>query len=189
MKSYNLWLVEEKEADFALKVLAELYGKDMLTKIKKLGTLETDIEQFPNVTYPDAGKAEAEKKEEGEKELTEEDAEKNLINTVTKVMRELGFPANLAGYKYLREGIIMGVKDVTILDSMTKAFYPAVAKKNGTTPSRVERAMRHAIEVAWQRGNRETLKEIFGYTISEDKVRPTTSEFVSLVVDKIRLSI
>ena len=113
--------------------------------------------------------------------------ERNLESDVTNIIHELGVPAHIKGYQYLRDGIIMTVKDMEMMNSITKILYPTIAKKHQTTPSRVERAIRHAIEVAWSRGKMDTLDELFGYTVSNGKVKPTNSEFIALISDKIRL--
>ena len=106
---------------------------------------------------------------------------------VTNTIRTLGIPAHIKGYQYLREAIIMSVNNMDMLNSITKVLYPGIAKKFQTTPSRVERAIRHAIEVAWSRGKMDTLDDLFGYTISNGKGKPTNSEFIALITDKIRL--
>ena len=106
---------------------------------------------------------------------------------VTDMIHEIGVPAHIKGYQYLREAIMMSVEDVEMLGSITKVLYPTIAKKYQTTPSRVERAIRHAIEVAWSRGRMETLDALFGYTINTGKGKPTNSEFIALIADKIRL--
>ena len=111
----------------------------------------------------------------------------NLENDVTDIIHEIGVPAHIKGYQYLREAIIMSVNDVEMLNSITKILYPTIAKKYQTTSSRVERAIRHAIEVAWSRGKMDTIDQLFGYTISNGKGKPTNSEFVALITDKIRL--
>jgi sporulation transcription factor Spo0A len=111
----------------------------------------------------------------------------DLEKDVTNMIHEIGVPAHIKGYQYLREAIMMVVNDQEMLSSITKILYPTIAKKFQTTPSRVERAIRHAIEVAWSRGNMETLDSFFGYTISIGKGKPTNSEFIALIADKIRL--
>ncbi|MBO5292596.1 MAG: sporulation transcription factor Spo0A [Lachnospiraceae bacterium] len=113
--------------------------------------------------------------------------EKDLERDVTDMIHEIGVPAHIKGYQYLREAIMMSVEDVEMLNSITKILYPSIAKKFQTTPSRVERAIRHAIEVAWSRGRMETLDALFGYTINTGKGKPTNSEFIALIADKIRL--
>jgi two-component system response regulator (stage 0 sporulation protein A) len=106
---------------------------------------------------------------------------------VTKVIRELGIPAHIKGYQYIREGIMMSVQDSNMLNFITKLLYPSIAKKYKTTSSSVERAIRHAIEVAFSRGQVEILEEMFGYTVNAGKGKPTNSEFIALIADKMRL--
>lgn len=113
--------------------------------------------------------------------------ERNLETDVTSIIHEIGVPAHIKGYQYLRDAIIMSVGDMDMLNSITKILYPTIAKKHQTTPSRVERAIRHAIEVAWSRGKMDTIDELFGYTVSTGKGKPTNSEFIALIADKIRL--
>ena len=113
--------------------------------------------------------------------------EESLENEVTEIIHEIGVPAHIKGYQYLREAIIMSVNDMEMLNSITKILYPSIAKKFDTTPSRVERAIRHAIEVAWRRGKMDTIDEMFGYTINNGKGKPTNSEFIALITDRIRL--
>ncbi len=113
--------------------------------------------------------------------------EHDLEKDVTDTIHEIGVPAHIKGYQYLREAIMMAVEDIDMLNSITKILYPTIAKKFATTPSRVERAIRHAIEVAWSRGRMETLDALFGYTINTGKGKPTNSEFIALIADKIRL--
>jgi len=111
----------------------------------------------------------------------------DLEKDVTDIIHEIGVPAHIKGYQYLREAIIMSVNDIDMLNSITKILYPTIAKQYQTTPSRVERAIRHAIEVAWSRGKMDTIDELFGYTIHNGKGKPTNSEFIALIADKIRL--
>ena len=111
----------------------------------------------------------------------------NLENDVTRLLHEIGIPAHIKGYQYLRDAIEISVEEEEILISVTKVLYPSIAKRHNTTSSRVERAIRHAIEVAWTRGRLDTIHELFGYTISNGKGKPTNSEFIALVSDKIRL--
>lgn len=110
-----------------------------------------------------------------------------LENDVTKMIREIGIPAHIKGYQYIREGIMMSVKDPEILNYITKFLYPTIAKKYHTTTSSVERAIRHAIEVAWNRGKMEAMEDLFGYSVSSGKGKPTNSEFIALIADKFRL--
>ena len=113
--------------------------------------------------------------------------EKRLDTMVTEIIHEIGVPAHIKGYQYIREAIMLTVKDMDLINAVTKALYPMVARCYHTTPSRVERAIRHAIEVAWDRGDIEVLQKYFGYTVSNIKGKPTNSEFVALIADKIRL--
>jgi two-component system response regulator (stage 0 sporulation protein A) len=112
---------------------------------------------------------------------------KNLEVEVTNIMHEIGVPAHIKGYQYLRDAIMMVVKDLDIINSITKQLYPSIAKEYNTTPSRVERAIRHAIEVAWSRGQIEAIDALFGYTVSLGKGKPTNSEFIAMIADKLRL--
>lgn len=113
---------------------------------------------------------------------------RNLELDVTNIIHEIGVPAHIKGYQYLRDAIILSVDDMEMLNSITKILYPTIAKMHQTTPSRVERAIRHAIEVAWSRGKMDTIDELFGYTVSNGKGKPTNSEFIALIADKIRLA-
>ena len=112
---------------------------------------------------------------------------KNLDASITSIIHEIGVPAHIKGYMYLREAISMVYNDIELLGSITKVLYPDIAKKFNTTASRVERAIRHAIEVAWSRGNIESISSLFGYTVSMTKAKPTNSEFIAMVADKLRL--
>ena len=115
-------------------------------------------------------------------------AARDLEQDVTDMIHEIGVPAHIKGYQYLREAIMMSVDDPGMISSITKILYPTIAKRFQTTPSRVERAIRHAIEVAWSRGRMETLDALFGYTIDTGTGKPTNSEFIALIADRIRLS-
>lgn len=112
----------------------------------------------------------------------------NLDGEITDMLHEIGVPAHIKGYMYLREAIMMVYNNIEILGSITKILYPEVAKRFGTTASRVERAIRHAIEIAWVRGNVEAISEIFSYTISYNKSKPTNSEFIAMIADRLRLN-
>jgi len=116
-------------------------------------------------------------------------SDRKIESMVTEVIHEIGVPAHIKGYQYIREAIIFTVKDMELINAVTKALYPMVAKKFGTTSSRVERAIRHAIEVAWDRGDIEVLQKYFGYTVSNIKGKPTNSEFIALISDRLRLQI
>ena len=111
----------------------------------------------------------------------------DLEAVVTDIIHEIGVPAHIKGYQYLREAIILTINDMDVINAVTKVLYPEVAKRFGTTPSRVERAIRHAIEVAWDRGDVETLQKFFGYTVSGIKGKPTNSEFIAMIADHLSL--
>ncbi len=115
--------------------------------------------------------------------------EDNLEALVTNIIHEVGVPAHIKGYQYLRDGIIMVIENIDVLNQITKQLYPDLAKKHKTTPSRVERAIRHAIEVAWNRGQIDVVESIFGYTVNSNKGKPTNSEFIAMIADKLRLEL
>ncbi len=138
-----------------------------------------EILRAKNSKYKDVQRVR--KDEEGRIKETE------LELTVTETIHEIGVPAHIKGYQYLRSSIIMAVTDMDILNSITKQLYPSIAKQYDTTSSRVERAIRHAIEVAWGRGKTDTIDELFGYSLSQGRQKPTNSEFIALIADKIRL--
>ena len=113
----------------------------------------------------------------------------SIESMVTNIIHEIGVPAHIKGYQYLREAIIIAVNDMDVINAITKVLYPQVAKTFGTTPSRVERAIRHAIEVAWDRGDLDTLQSFFGYTVSNTRGKPTNSEFIALIADRLQLQL
>lgn len=126
--------------------------------------------------------------DEIEKKESKSELSRNELQTVaTSIIHEIGVPAHIKGYQYLREAIILSVLDMEMLNSVTKCLYPEIAKRFNTSASRVERAIRHAIEVAWGRGKMDTIDELFGYTINNGKGKPTNSEFIALITDRIRL--
>ncbi|MCD8118147.1 MAG: sporulation transcription factor Spo0A [Lachnospiraceae bacterium] len=116
-----------------------------------------------------------------------EHVRRSMERDITNIIHEVGVPAHIKGYQYLREAILMSVEDTEMLSSITKILYPTIAKKYQTTASRVERAIRHAIEVAWNRGNMDTIEEIFGYTVDAVRGKPTNSEFIAMIADRIRM--
>ncbi len=120
-------------------------------------------------------------------ETSAEDRTPDIETQVTKIIHQIGVPAHIKGYQYLRTAILLTVKDSDIINSVTKILYPSVAKKYQTTTSRVERAIRHAIEVAWDRGDVDTLNSYFGYTIQNNRGKPTNSEFIAMIADNLRL--
>lgn len=169
MEQLNVITKEDNERMF--KILADLLSKDKEFQIM--------------ITVPS-------KETDRQKELYEQPKalvkkEHDLEKDVTDMIHEIGVPAHIKGYQYLREAIMMSVENIDMLNSITKVLYPTIAKRFQTTPSRVERAIRHAIEVAWSRGKMETLDALFGYTINTGKGKPTNSEFIALIADKIRL--
>ena len=119
----------------------------------------------------------------------DKNGENNIEALVTNLIHEVGVPAHIKGYQYLREAIMMVVDDIEIINQITKTLYPQIAERYNTTPSRVERAIRHAIEVAWGRGDQKAVENIFGYTISAAKGKPTNSEFIAMIADKLRLEL
>lgn len=146
-------------------------------------TLKSRIRQAKGVLHlpvPDLGKDPSLFRQPGMREHS-------LETDVTSIIHELGVPAHIKGYQYLRDAIMMSVDNTEMLNSITKQLYPSIAKRHKTTPSRVERAIRHAIEVAWSRGKMDTINAMFGYTVNGGKGKPTNSEFVALIADKIRL--
>lgn len=122
-------------------------------------------------------------------EINNKKGNENLEALVTNVIHEVGVPAHIKGYQYLREAIMMVVNDIDVINQITKSLYPQIAQRFSTTPSRVERAIRHAIEVAWGRGEPTVMENIFGYTISAAKGKPTNSEFIAMIADKLRLEL
>ena len=125
---------------------------------------------------------------ENEKEIEDfETSRPDIESQVTKIIHQIGVPAHIKGYQYLRSAILMTIDDNDIINSVTKILYPTVAKKYKTTTSRVERAIRHAIEVAWDRGDVDTLNSYFGYTIQNSRGKPTNSEFIAMIADNLRL--
>ena len=117
------------------------------------------------------------------------EGESSLEMRVTEIIHQIGVPAHIKGYQYLRDSILMAIEDEEIINAVTKRLYPTVAKKHGTTSSRVERAIRHAIEVAWDRGDVDVLNSYFGYTIHNGRGKPTNSEFIAMISDKFRLQL
>ena len=124
----------------------------------------------------------------GSRQMDEDRAgSRNLESMITAIIHDVGVPAHIKGYQYLREAILIAVADMDVINAVTKVLYPEVAKRFNTTASRVERAIRHAIEVAWDRGDLETLQKYFGYTVSNVKGKPTNSEFIAMIADRLQL--
>jgi len=162
--------------------------REKLGQLKQLGWTMDDLIEFVKEMEAATEGKDFLKVHEMEKEQSEKEEEgKSLEKIVSDIIHKLGVPASIRGYQYMRESIIMCVKDPEAVTSITKLLYPEVAKKFSTTPSRVERAIRHGIEVAWTRGDLNYCEEIFGYTIAVNKGKPTNSEFIALIADTIRL--
>ena len=160
-------------------------AKDNENVYKILGDLMNGDKEFQiMITVPSGN---SHKEELVQAELKNRKLTYDLERDVTEMIHEIGVPAHIKGYQYLRDAIMLSVEDVEMLNSITKVLYPTIADKFQTTSSRVERAIRHAIEVAWSRGRMETLDALFGYTINTGKGKPTNSEFIALIADKIRL--
>lgn len=183
----QLNVTTKRDDERMYKILTDLMNtdKEFQIMITVPGSTSFSRQQMAADTESDMVMTSGEwKKENGMENAVTHDLEKD----VTDMIHEIGVPAHIKGYQYLREAIMMSVNDIEMLSSITKVLYPTIAEKYDTTPSRVERAIRHAIEVAWSRGRMETLNALFGYTISTGKGKPTNSEFIALIADKIRLS-
>lgn len=164
--------------------------REQLIQLKKLGwTMDSLIELAEALEVTTKTENVGKICESGKKNSQEKTREKSLELIVSDVIRKLGVPAHIKGYCYIREAIIMCIEDSHAIESITKILYPDIAKKFSTTPSRVERAIRHAIEVAWTRGDLEYNEKMFGYTVSAAKGKPTNSEFIAMLADAIRLGI
>ena len=159
--------------------------KDNEKLYKILGQLISCDKEFQIMITVPSGKDKTQEKTKVD-EIKKEET-RDLEQDVTDMIHEIGVPAHIKGYQYLREAIMMSVEDTTMLSSITKILYPTIAKRFGTTPSRVERAIRHAIEVAWDRGDLETLQKYFGYTVNSAKGKPTNSEFIAMIADRLQL--
>ncbi|HIU77189.1 MAG TPA: sporulation transcription factor Spo0A [Candidatus Pelethocola excrementipullorum] len=197
-KMDGLTLMEKIAKDQAIKkqpafIVVSAVGQDRITEDAfNLGANYYILKPFDNDVVINRIKAVAGKNTRRGEVRTNQDysmqaQERNLELDVTNIIHEIGVPAHIKGYQYLRDAIILSVEDVEMLNSITKILYPTIAKKHQTTPSRVERAIRHAIEVAWSRGKMDTIDALFGYTVSNGKGKPTNSEFIALIADKIRL--
>ena len=165
-------------------------GKDTESVYQLIGSLMQNNREFQVVITVPSIRGEEENTLDLQKinaVAAPEEKNYDLEQDVTDMIHEIGVPAHIKGYQYLRDAIILSVNDMEMLNSITKILYPTIAKKYRTTASRVERAIRHAIEVAWNRGRMETLDDMFGYTINTGKGKPTNSEFIALIADKIRL--
>ncbi len=184
---------QDKITQRALALGAEYY----IVKPFDMDVLVNRIRQLKNNTYlsaPQTSISSSISSHKNEYFTTTEKRPVHINNTsrsleveVTNIMHEIGVPAHIKGYQYLRDAIMMVVKDLDVINSITKLLYPSIAKEYNTTPSRVERAIRHAIEVAWSRGQVEAIDALFGYTVNIGKGKPTNSEFIAMIADKLRL--
>lgn len=153
-------LVDQKDTDMLLLCIK---GNDMPLSVSKEGTQAEPASKEPKCQ------------------------DKELKVYITSIIQDIGIPAHIKGYKYIRDGIFMSVQNMDLLNCVTKELYPTIAKLHGTSAGCVERATRHAIEVAWHRGNLKTIHNLFGYTVKSNSGKPTNSEFIALIADKIRL--
>ena len=167
-------------------------GKDTESVYQLIGSLMQNNREFQVVITVPSIRGEEENTLDLQKinaVAAPEEKNYDLEQDVTDMIHEIGVPAHIKGYQYLREAIMMSVEDSEMMGSITKILYPTIAKKYRTTASRVERAIRHAIEVAWNRGRMETLDDMFGYTINTGKGKPTNSEFIALIADRLQLQL
>ena len=162
--------------DYVASAAAGLGVRYLMLKPCDLSALVERMEEVRSVSLP-------------QKAAARNSANGGIEAMVTNIIHEIGVPAHIKGYQYLREAIIIATQDMDVINAITKVLYPQVAKTFQTTPSRVERAIRHAIEVAWDRGDLDTLQRFFGYTVSNTKGRPTNSEFIALIADKLQLQL
>lgn len=170
------------DSEFAIRQAIQEGASYCLVKPFDYSMLGDRIKELMGYEIPDSVPVET---KAFEKQPTSGTPDLDIV--VTEMIHRLGVPAHIKGYHYLRTAIILSIKDPQMLESVTKIMYPTVAKEFSTTPSRVERAIRHAIEIAWDRGDVETLNSFFGYTVNTGKGKPTNSEFIALVTDRIKL--
>ena len=170
-----LWEEMEKTGEFSVEIARD--GNEILKRVK---------ERMPDLLVMDVMLPGMDKMR-GLFLKAPQESLPSLKTMVTSVIHEIGVPAHIKGYQYLREAIMITVRDMDVINAVTKVLYPEVAKRFATTPSRVERAIRHAIEVAWDRGDLETLQKYFGYTVSVSKGKPTNSEFIAMIADRLTL--
>ena len=194
MNRLNVTIVDDPEN--MVRLLSEIVNTE--EEVELIGTSKNEIEacemiktRQPDLVLMIKSKTYTKREEEIKQKRTKENIEPNhpyrLEEVVTEMIHEIGVPAHIKGYQYLRESIILSVLKMDMLNSVTKKLYPTIAQKYHTTASRVERAIRHAIEVAWSRGKMDTIDQLFGYTINTGKGKPTNSEFIALIADRVRL--
>ena len=184
-------LSDEVGMEKPLIVIMSAIGQEKVTqKAISLGATYYVVKPFDMITLIDRVRDILKEKDEVKEEYMVAYGNKNLPLEVrvTQMIHDVGVPAHIKGYQYIREAIMLAVNDEDIINSITKTLYPTLSEKFNTTPSRVERAIRHAIEVAWNRGQIEMHEKIFGYTVNSNKGKPTNSEFIAMIADRIRLS-
>ena len=184
-------LTDEVGVNKPLVVMMSAIGQEKVTqKAISLGATYYVVKPFDMITLIDRVRELIKEKDEVKNEYMVAYGNKNLPLEVrvTQMIHDVGVPAHIKGYQYIREAIILAVNDEEIINSITKTLYPTLSEKFNTTSSRVERAIRHAIEVAWNRGQIEMHEKIFGYTVNSNKGKPTNSEFIAMIADRIRLS-
>ena len=185
---------------FPKVIILSAVGQDKITQraialgadyyIVKPFDLEVFVQRIRELTmtdYMDAGPLPSVSSASAGAGVSDTDRERSLEADITNIIHEIGVPAHIKGYQYLREAITMVVNNIELLSGITKELYPGIARKFNTTPSRVERAIRHAIEVAWSRGRVDTINKLFGYTVHDEKGKPTNGEFIAMVADKLRM--
>lgn len=184
-------LSDEVGVEKPLIVIMSAIGQEKVTqKAISLGATYYVVKPFDMITLIDRVRDILKEKDEVKEEYMVAYGNKSLPLEVrvTQMIHDVGVPAHIKGYQYIREAIMLAVNDEDIINSITKTLYPTLSEKFNTTPSRVERAIRHAIEVAWNRGQIEMHEKIFGYTVNSNKGKPTNSEFIAMIADRIRLS-
>ena len=177
--------VSAYESESTIRKLASMGADYYISKTVNIGEI---VERIIMFTSPDR-KSKTRNLEEVFRSKVEEDNEANIEAMVSNIIKLVGVPAHIKGYQFLREAIMWTIDDMGIINAVTKELYPGIAKKYDTTSSRVERAIRHAIEVAWERGDIDTINKLFGYTVHTSKGKPTNSEFIAMIADKLRLQL
>ncbi len=178
-------VVSAYESEAAIRKVASMGADYFLSKTVSSGEIADRILMFTSSDKTDK----SHELEDIFKNKVEEDKEANIEAMVSNIIKLVGVPAHIKGYQFLREAIIWTIDDMGIINAVTKELYPGIAKKYDTTSSRVERAIRHAIEVAWERGDIDTINKLFGYTVHTSKGKPTNSEFIAMIADRLRLQL
>lgn len=176
----------------ATQKAVELGAQYFMLKPFELDSLAERIREFASQEAIGSSKHESDRVYKTDNSFAKESTKKcyskdDLEMIVTGIIHEVGVPAHIKGYQFIRSAILMAIENMEVINHITKQLYPDLAKMYKTTPSRVERAIRHSIEVAWTRGSSETMESIFGYTVSCDKGKPTNSEFIAMIADNVRL--